>query len=188
MVTPPMSQITVTPATDADRALIAGLMQFYVYDFSEMHPEQLERFAVQSDGLFGPYPHLGSYWTDEGRWPLVIRRDGAAVGFALVNQVSHRDDGFVERNMAEFFVMRQHRHGGLAASAAAQVFALLPGRWEVAVLARNTHALTFWPRAIEAAGVRDAERLDGDGVHWTGPIWTFVAGRSGTDTVVSVPS
>jgi len=172
-----MSQITVTPATDADRALIAGLMQFYVYDFSEMHPEQLGRFAVQSDGLFGPYPHLDRYWTDEGRWPLVIRRDGAPIGFALVNQVSHRDGGFVERNMAEFFVARKYRGDGVAAEALHKVFALHPGRWEVAVVARNARALTFWPRAIAAApSVRDIERLDRDDAHWKGPIWTFVAG------------
>lgn len=165
--------IVVAPATEADRALIAGLMQFYVYDFSEMHPEQLERFAVQPDGLFGPYPGLDSYWREEGRWPLVIRRDGAAIGFALLNQVSHRDDGFVERNMAEFFIMRQHRRDGLATEAVRQVLALHPGRWEAAVLARNTGALAFWPRALAACGVRDLTAVEGDGIHWTGPIWTF---------------
>ena len=168
-----MPDITVTPATATDRALIAGLMQFYVYDFSEMHPDELERFAVEPDGLFGPYPGLDSYWDEEGHWPLIIRRGGAPIGFMLINQVSHRDDGFVERNMAEFFVMRQHRRGGLATEALRQVLALHPGRWGAAVLARNTGALAFWPRALQACGVRDLTSAEGDGVHWTGPIWTF---------------
>lgn len=166
-------EIAVTPATEADRALIAGLMQFYVYDFSEMHPGELERFAVEPDGLFGPYPGLDSYRGEDGRWPLVIRRGGAPIGFVLINQVSHRDGSFVERNMAEFFVMRQHRRGGLATEALRQVLALHPGRWEAAVLARNTGALAFWPRALAACGVGDLVAVQGDGVHWTGPIWTF---------------
>lgn len=165
--------ITVTPATEGDRAVIAGLMQFYIYDFSEMEPPGSTGFDVRADGLFGPFPGLDDYWTAEDRWPLLLKLGEANVGFALVNQVSHRDGGFAHRNMAEFFLMRQHRHGGLAASAAAQVFAMFPGRWEVAVVARNRRALSFWPRAIEAAGVRDLEKLEGDGVHWTGPIWTF---------------
>jgi predicted acetyltransferase len=170
-----MAEIKVVPATEQDRAVIAGLMQFYIYDFSEMEPPGSTGFDVGADGLFGPYPHLDSYWTDENRWPLLFKLGEANVGFALVNQVSHRDDGFVERNMAEFFLMRQQRHGSAAASAAAQVFAMLPGHWEVAVVARNKRALSFWPRAIAAAGVRQLEKLEGDGVHWTGPIWTFVA-------------
>lgn len=167
--------LTVTPATDADRALIAGLMQFYVYDFSEMHPDALERFAVEPDGLYGPYPDLDRYWTQAGHWPLVFRRDGAPIGFALVNQVSHRDGGFVERNMAEFFVMRQHRRGGLATEAVRQVLALHPGCWEAAILAVNTGAQAFWPRALQTCGVRGLTRVEGDGEHWTGPIWTFEA-------------
>jgi predicted acetyltransferase len=56
-----------------------------------------------------------------------------------------------------------------------QVLALHPGRWKVAVVARNIAARTFWPRAIAAAGARDLERLDRDDEHWKGPIWTFEA-------------
>lgn len=167
--------ITVVPATAADRAVIAGLMQFYLYDFSELEPPESDRFRVGADGLFTPYPFLDSYWGEDGRWPFLLKLGEASVGFALVNQVSHRDGGFVERNMAEFFLMRQHRRRGLAEAAAARLFATLPGRWEVAVLERNARARTFWPRAIEAAGVRDLAQLQGDGVHWTGPIWTFVS-------------
>ena len=168
--------LTVTPAAEADRALIARLMQFYVYDFSEMHPDELKRFDLEPDGLYGPYPHMDSYWGEAGHWPLVIRRHGAPIGFVMINQVSHRDGGFIERNMAEFFVMRQHRRGGLATEAVRQVMALHPGHWEAAILARNTGALAFWPRALEACGVRGLTCVDGDGNHWTGPIWTFEAG------------
>ncbi|ATQ42677.1 GNAT family N-acetyltransferase [Caulobacter mirabilis] len=166
--------LTVSPATPADSALLAGLMQFYIYDFSEIAPEGSRDYDVEPDGLFRPYPYLDAYWQEDGRWPLIFRLDGAAIGFALVNQISNRADGFVERNMAEFFIMRQHRRRGLAAAALAQVLKLHPGRWEVAVLDRNPGALAFWPKALGAAGVNELERLDG-GETWAGPVWTFTA-------------
>ncbi len=166
--------LTVLPATEADRPILAGLMQFYVYDFSEMEPEGSHDYDVGPDGLFRPYPYLDAYWREGGRWPLIFRLDGAAIGFALVNQVSNRTEGFVERNMAEFFVMRRHRRRGLAAAALAQILKLHPGRWEVAVLDRNPGALAFWPRALAAAGVGELRRMDG-GQAWAGPVWTFAA-------------
>lgn len=165
--------LSVGPAAEAEKPVIDGLMQFYLYDFSEMTPPSRQRFDVGANGLFAPYPHLDSYWSEDGRWPLLIRMDGAAIGFALVNQVSNRTGGFVERNMAEFFVMRQHRRGGLATQAVAQVLKLHPGRWEVAVVERNAPAKAFWPSAVAAAGVSDLTRHEGDGERWTGPVWAF---------------
>ncbi len=98
------------------------------------------------------------------------------MGFALLNQHSHRDGGHVDRNMAEFFVARKHRRHGVASEAVRLVLAAYPGRWEVAVVARNAHAQDFWPRAIAAApNVSDLVRHEGDGEHWRGPIWGFLA-------------
>lgn len=168
--------LSVTPALPAEQPLIANLFQLYTYDFSELEPAGSERFEVGADGRFEDYPYLPAYWTEADRWPLLIRLGDAVVGFALVNTHSHLTGGPVERNMAEFFVLRKHRRGGLATRAVAQVLKRHPGRWEVAVAARNTSALAFWPRALAAAGVSGLERLEGDGEHWTGPIWTFVAG------------
>ena len=166
----------MTPASAADRSLIEGLFQFYIYDFSEMEPAGSDDLSFNTEGLFEPYPYLPEYWTAEDRWPLLIRVDDQLAGFALINTVSHKG-GLVERNMAEFFVARKYRGGEVAARALHQVLALHPGRWEVAVVARNARALTFWPRAIAAAAtVRDIERLERDDEHWKGPIWTFAAG------------
>jgi predicted acetyltransferase len=82
----------------------------------------------------------------------------------------------VERNMGEFFVLRKYRRRGVASEAVRQVLAAYPGRWEVAVVARNAAAQSFWPRAIAAApNVSELERREGDGEHWRGPIWTFLA-------------
>jgi len=168
-------QVSVTPAGEAERALIEGLFQFYLYDFSEMEPPEVSDLVFEEDGRYRPFPPLATYWTDSDRAALLIRVDGRPAGFALINSVSHKG-GAVERNMGEFFVARKYRGDGIAAEALRQVLALHPGRWEVAVVARNSRAKAFWPRAIAAASVRDLVLEERDDAHWKGPIWSFVAG------------
>jgi thiosulfate/3-mercaptopyruvate sulfurtransferase len=167
------SRVCVEPASEIERPLIEGLIQFYIYDFSEMPPADPDGFAFNERGGYDPFIDMADYWSREGHHPLVIRVDGRAAGFALINTLSHRG-GTVERNMAEFFVARLYRRRGVASEAARQILALRPGLWEVAVMERNQAAQVFWPRAIaSAAGVSGLRRLAGDGEHWRGPIWTF---------------
>jgi predicted acetyltransferase len=169
------ANVTLRLAEPTDRPLLDGLMQLYFYDFSEMEPEGSAQMDVDAAGRFGPYPYLDDYWREEGRVPLLIEADGKPAGFALINRHSHFG-GFVERNMGEFFVLRKYRRRGVASEAVRQVLAAYPGRWEVAVVARNAAAQSFWPRAIAAApNVSELERREGDGEHWRGPIWTFLA-------------
>jgi len=168
--------IDVSTATEAERPLIEGLFQFYVYDFSELEPPESEDFEVGADGGFGTYPHMESYWRDETRTPLLIRRLGRPVGFALLNAVSHSGLA-VDRNMAEFFVMRKHRRGGVAGAAVRTILSHYPGCWEIAVAERNLAARAFWPHAVEVTpGVRNLTTLRGDGIHWIGPILRFDVG------------
>jgi predicted acetyltransferase len=168
--------VTVDVAQPDEQPLLAGLMQFYIYDFSEIQPDVVEDYDFDANGRFPPYKYLPDYWRDPSRTPLVIRRGGQPAGFALLNQHSHRDGGHVERNMAEFFVARKHRRHGVASEAVRQILEAYPGRWEVAVVARNAAAQAFWPRAIAAApNVSGLDRHEGDGAHWRGPIWCFRA-------------
>jgi predicted acetyltransferase len=170
------ASVTVDLAQPSEQALLAGLMQFYFYDFSEMEPDGSADMEFTADGRFAEYVYLPEYWRETGRMPLIIRRDNKPAGFALLNQHSHLRGGEVERNMAEFFVARKHRRHGVASEALRQILAGYPGRWEVAVVARNKAAQAFWPRAIAAApNVSELVRHEGDGQHWTGPIWSFLA-------------
>ena len=168
--------VTVDLAQASERRLLEGLIQFYFYDFSEMEPPESDDMQFDAEGRFGAYVYLPEYWTDPTRTPLVIRWKGQAAGLALLNQHSHLDGGHVEHNMAEFFVARKYRRRGVAQAAFHQILKAYPGRWEVAVLARNRGALAFWPGAIAAAAnVSEIERHEGDGEHWTGPVWRFRA-------------
>jgi predicted acetyltransferase len=168
------NEITVTVAAEAERPLIEGLFQFYAYDFSELEPPGSDCFEPDAKGSFGDYPGMESYWREPSRIPLIIRRGGRPVGFALINAVSH-SGAEVDRNMGEFFVMRKHRGGVVARAAVETILTRYPGRWEIAVAQRNVRALAFWPVAVAATpGVRDLVTLQGDGVQWTGPILSFV--------------
>ncbi len=168
------SDIEVTPAAEAERPLIENLFQYYIYDFSEMEPAHSGEFELGADGRFAPYPYMDAYWREASRIPLIIRRDGKPLGFALLNAHSHSGQT-VDRNMAEFFVMRKHRRGGVASAAVRAILVRYPGRWEIAMVERNTGARAFWPKAVEATpGVRDLTMLHGDGARWTGPILSFV--------------
>src|SRR5262249_36282657 len=109
--------VTIHLAAKADKAVIEGLFQFYIYDFSEMEPVTSAAFEFNDQGRFAPYPHLDDYWKAGDRWSLLIKKGKLNVGFALINTLSHRDGGRVERNMAEFFVARKHRRHGVAAEA-----------------------------------------------------------------------
>lgn len=169
-------KVEVRPAALADKPLIEGLFQFYAYDFSELEPAGSREFAFDAEGRFESYPYMGAYWSEPDRWPLLIRVDGEAAGFALLNTHSHHG-GQVERNMGEFFVARKFRRGGVGGEAVRQILAQHSGRWEVAIAERNLAAQAFWPRALRAApNVRGMEETAGDGEHWRGPIWTFRAG------------
>ena len=167
--------VSVELAPQSARELLAGLMHFYAYDFSELEPEGSDNLDFDERGLMAPNPRLDSYWTEPGRRPLLIRVGGKPAGFALLNLVSHLGAS-LDHNMGEFFVARKHRRRGVATLALAQILGLYPGRWEVAVLWRNKGALAFWPRAIAAApGVSDIVEHRDDVRDWDGPVWTFTA-------------
>lgn len=165
--------VSVDLARREERPLLEGLFQFYAYDFSEF--SEGAEFEFDQTGRIPIDPRLELYWTEADRWPLLIRADGCVAGFALINTVSHRG-GRVERNMAEFFIARRFRRSGIATAAVHTILGDFPGVWEIAVAARNAAALAFWPRAVASArNVSDIVQLEGDGVHWRGPIWSFVA-------------
>jgi predicted acetyltransferase len=173
----PLRSLTVTPARADEQVLLEGLFQFYIHDFSEFAAPGSTSFEFDAMGRLAAYPYMGSYWTDANRWPLLIRVDGRSAGFALVNTLSHCGET-IDRNMAEFFVARKYRRCGVASEAARRVFEMHPGKWEVAVAARNLPAISFWPKAIAGAPtVTDIRRREQNDDNWRGPIWHFRAGH-----------
>jgi predicted acetyltransferase len=143
-----ISQSTVSYTTElvaatADQEpILANLLELYIYDFSE-----LLEFHVDEGGRFG-YPPLALYWKEAGRHPFLIKTNDHWAGFALVRQGSQLSADKQVWDMAEFFVLRGHRRHGIGLQAAAEVWKLFPGKWEVRVMGRNQRAMGFWNRAI----------------------------------------
>ena len=167
-----MPDIEITVARTDERELIANLLQLYTHDFSEFWAGTPDG-DLDDDGRFEAYRPLDLYWREAGRIPLLFRIDGRPIGFAMLNDVSH--SGLpVYRNMAEFFIVRKHRRGGVGTEAARAVFSLYPGVWETAVMRKNLGALAFWRRVVSGhPDVEDVEERDYQTAHWNGPIIQF---------------
>lgn len=170
-----MGDLEIIEALPAQEHVIQNLMQLYVHDFSEQW-SGTERGELGDDGLFPEYPYLKSYWQDDKRVPLLVRLGGNLAGFVLINDHSH--SGLpVDRNMAEFFIVRKHRRGGVGTRVAHSVFNRYPGVWEAAVARRNVGALAFWRNAVSHhRTVRDIEETNVETVDWNGPILRFRIG------------
>ena len=133
--------LTVSPATFAEKPLLQRLLQLYLYDFSEF-----ENSDVDDLGEYR-YPWLEQYWSDPQRSPYIVRVDGKPAGFVLVNdQTVHSDN---EWSVAEFFIARKYRRQGVGRRVARIVFDRQPGRWELQVLETNRPAQHFWRSVLD---------------------------------------
>lgn len=163
--------VRIALAMDEQRDVVARLMQFYIYDFTELlAPEKVPH--LNAAGAFDAYPRLDAYWSNPDHAAWMIYAGEQLAGFALLNNHSHVGRP-VDFNMAEFFVARPFRRRGVARAAFHQLLRRHSGSWEVAIGAYNKPAQDFWPRAITAANVSELEMLEGDGVAWTGTIFRF---------------
>jgi len=151
MQLPPTHLITAAPA---DHALLSNLLELYVHDLSDVFPH----VRLGPDGRFG-YPSLPLYWAEPGRrFAFLIREGEQTAGFALVTrglvQSAHAD----VYDVAEFFILRQHRRSGVGRRAALSLWGRLPGRWMLRVSEANRGALAFWSRIVAELDDGNIER------------------------------
>ncbi|APX33444.1 hypothetical protein BH708_12765 [Brachybacterium sp. P6-10-X1] len=129
---------TVTAAAGEEFALLERLLQLYLHDVSEH-----AGYDVDEAGSYR-YAWLGAYRHDADRHAFILRVEGHPAGFALVRAGE-------PTRMAEFFVLRKYRRGGVGTLAARDLIAMFPGTWSITQLATNRDATEFWRRAIPAS-------------------------------------
>ena len=179
-------RVSVRVAGYSERRLIECLIEFYVYEFSRIEPPCSVHLEYGDQDCYPPFANLDRYWRIEGFRPLLIRVEERLAGFALINTHSRRGEK-IELNMAEFFVAREHRRRGVATDAVRLILGQYTGRWEIAVAERNLSAKLFWPRALALApNVSQLVRLEGDGKHWRGPIWSFLTAPLDADHILQL--
>ena len=163
------SAVEIVAALPEDRVALTNMMQLYAHDFSELWSGEA-RGELGDDGLFAAYP-LDAWWREPDHIPLLVKAADFLVGFALLNATSHVGDS-LDRNMAEFFIVRKHRRSGIGTTAARLIFSRYPGRWETAVARANHGALAFW-RAVIRPLAEDVELVDVESALWNGPVLRF---------------
>jgi predicted acetyltransferase len=166
-----MATVELELAPPSAEAAFANMLQLYIHDFSEQWAGQ-ERWELGEDGRFEGGPDLSRLWREPDFVPLLIRADGRLAGFCVLDRQA-RGARPVDRNVAEFFVVRKHRRSGVGSTAARSVFARYPGVWEVAVRRTNAGGLAFWPKVIAAQpGLTGLDELS-DATDWDGPVFRF---------------
>jgi predicted acetyltransferase len=168
-----MPRVELEIASPSAQTALANMLQLYIHDFSELWGGEA-RGELGEDGLFEA-PDLAELWPKADHLPLLIRADGHLAGFCILNAHAHGAQP-VDRNVAEFFVVRKHRRSGVGAAAARAVFSAHPGTWEVAVVQSNTGALIFWRKVIEAQPGMSGFHELGDVRDWNGTVFRFCVG------------
>jgi predicted acetyltransferase len=133
-----MTQVSITPATDEQKSLIANLIQLYLYDMTESMP-----FPVGADGRF-EYDFLERFW----RFPYLIHSGDEIAGFALVIDECPLTGRKPCWFMAEFFVLKAYRRRGVGQAAVVGILQSHPGEWQIGVPRANSPAQAFWGRAL----------------------------------------
>lgn len=160
------AKIVVRKAQQEDRLPLYRMLEFYQHDLSDIWDQDLD--------LHGEYGYsLDRFWHDADCHPFVALVDGKYAGFALV-------DGSVKVGecghwMDQFFVMKKYRRLGVGKELAMQVFAALPGHWEVGQMANNLAAQIFWRAVIAHITRRDYEEHALTEGWWQGQVQVFEA-------------
>jgi predicted acetyltransferase len=111
------------------------------------------------------------FWRDKDCHPFLALIDEKYAGVALVDSsVKICTRG---RWIDQFFVMKKYRGSGVGKSLATQVFAILPGQWEVAQMAINLAAQAFWRAVIERTTKGQFEEHTLTEGWWQGKVQAF---------------
>ena len=160
-------QVDLVRALPSDASTLAQLVQYYIYDLSELVSKD-----VGEDGRYA-FRSLDAYWTEAWRHPYLVRVAGHHGGFALVHQRSRITGDEKTWDIAEFFVMRKYRRLGVGKTIAIRIFDMFRGDWEVRQLRANTEAILFWRRTISAYTHGQFKETLMDDERWRGPVQSF---------------
>ncbi|WP_424189508.1 GNAT family N-acetyltransferase [Actinokineospora sp. G85] len=144
-------KVELVTVDEADKSVLMNLIQFYLYDFSEIRD-----LALTPHGAF-TYRYLDPYFTETAREADFITVDGHLAGFALTRG-DVDDDG--SWNVAEFFVARGHRRRGVARESARLLFTRRPGVWTLSVDHNNQQAAALWRSVISTVAVGTVAETD----------------------------
>ncbi|MBI2599754.1 GNAT family N-acetyltransferase [Candidatus Daviesbacteria bacterium] len=157
--------IKIIPVEEKDKQILANLLELYEYDFSEF-----SNLDLNEDGRYG-YKYLNNYWQEKDRHPFFIKVGGKLAGFVLINKHTYLSNS--ANAIAEFFILKKYRRGGIGQTVARQIFDMFPGKWEVTQTNQNREAQIFWRKVISEYTGGDYQEVILDNDKWKGPVQTF---------------
>lgn len=166
-----MAAIELEPVGRDRRETLVNLFQLYAHDFSDQWWDRPEG-ELGEDGRLEEYGLLDNYWSKPRHEAMLIRKNGRIAGFVFVNDYSHSRLP-LDYQIAEFFVARKHRRGGVGKAAALEVIRARPGLWEIAVARRNEGAKPFWRAVAHAVAGEAVGEIDQNDDRWDGLILRF---------------
>lgn len=131
-------KVEINIATREEKFIVRNLLELCQHDYSEFTAK-----SIGDHGLFD-YPYLDHYWTDENRFPFLIRVEHKLAGFVLVQKIEEP----ATYSMIEFFILRKYRQQGLGQVVAHHIFDMFPGRWRVRQDVENEAAQEFWRKVV----------------------------------------
>lgn len=157
--------IKLEKATINQKSILRNLLELYNYDFTEFDPDD-----VDEHGTYG-YKYLDHYWTEDGRYPFLVKVNGNLAGFVLVRKIGTSSLNYGIYSIAEFFVMKKYRKAGVGKKVANLVFDMFEGDWKVGEIENNAPAQRFWRKVISEYTMGKFEEVrEAD---WDGPIQRF---------------
>ncbi len=143
-----MHSLSLRAATVADTDVLFHLMQFYYFEASAWSGE-----ALRADGLYDcDRADVEASLREEPDWARLLWRDGALVGFVLVDLVDV--EGRMLPELADLFVLPPYRRQGIAAQVIAALVRPGTGQWLLATFARDVDAHAFWSRNLPRMGMQ----------------------------------
>jgi len=135
-----LPKIEVTKVGKDAEAVIINLLELYLHDMAEWF-----KFDINQDGLYGY--DMEPHW-QKGDAVNLLLVDDIPAGFAFI---ARPDEWIKEVNaleIEEFFLVRSHRHKGIADYFATLLWDQHPGPWLIRVFEANLPGVPFWRRII----------------------------------------
>lgn len=136
--------VALRRTTPHDHRALVQLMQFFLYEMSDINAQDVDRY-----GRFGT-SSLQPYFLLHTTAAFLIIVDGRIGGFVLVGTHSLLEPHFRGHSCLAFFVMKRYRRCGVGRAAATQLFTMLPGQWEIATFATHTVGHAFWRSVLDS--------------------------------------
>jgi predicted acetyltransferase len=139
----------IAPVTLAEKSDLWAMFQRYGAELSPMATGNPVRGEL-------PYPPFENYWREDRHWPFWAMCGGERIGFALIRFAPEHN----AMQIAEFYILPEHRRGGAGLFFARALIQRYPGPWKMRQMAVNTGAVAFWRKVAEPFGYSEAAYVD----------------------------